>query len=83
MGLAGYGEVGNADALQVLYDLNQASGPDAADAAQESGLLAFATLSSTRAGVHAGVTREALFQCLARSARQLSLPVPRDVGAQH
>jgi len=33
-GLTGYGDVERAGALQVLYDLNHASGPDADDAAQ-------------------------------------------------
>lgn len=31
---AGYGDIARVDALQVLYDLNHASGPDAGDAAQ-------------------------------------------------
>jgi hypothetical protein len=33
-GLTGYGDVERAGALQVLYDLNHASGPDADDAAR-------------------------------------------------
>ena len=34
VGLTGYGNVARAGALQVIYDLSHASGPDADDAAQ-------------------------------------------------